>query len=165
MVWPEEFRRNAPAEHNYVPPETDDGSGGSPDENALKGQVREGIGIKEERSPPASDAQAKLETAPVAPALARETEKRGTRLPPSWMPGEALLDWAQRECPSVDVNRETAKFCDYWAGAPGSKGVKTDWDATWRNWMRKAGEGGQRRSPTARDDATMRAVRGILGRD
>jgi phage terminase Nu1 subunit (DNA packaging protein) len=28
-------------------------------------------------------------------------------------------------------------FVDYWIAQPGQKGVKTDWDATWRNWMRR----------------------------
>ena len=28
------------------------------------------------------------------------------------------------------------KFKDYWIAQPGQKGVKLDWDATWRNWVR-----------------------------
>lgn len=35
---------------------------------------------------------------------------------------------------------ELAKFRDYWAALPGQKGVKTDWPATWRNWVRRAAE-------------------------
>ena len=34
--------------------------------------------------------------------------------------------------------REHQIFGDYWRAQPGQKGVKLDWDATWRNWMRKA---------------------------
>ena len=40
----------------------------------------------------------------------------------------------------VDPVREAAKFADYWRGVPGQKGVKRDWDATWRNWVRRAGD-------------------------
>lgn len=29
------------------------------------------------------------------------------------------------------------EFRDYWIAQPGQKGVKTDWDATWRNWVRR----------------------------
>ncbi len=29
---------------------------------------------------------------------------------------------------------------DYWRSQPGQKGVKVDWRATWRNWMRTAME-------------------------
>lgn len=38
------------------------------------------------------------------------------------------------------INAEMDKFCDYWNGVPGQKGVKLDWPATWRNWMRKVKE-------------------------
>jgi hypothetical protein len=27
-------------------------------------------------------------------------------------------------------------FCDYWKGRPGAGGLKLDWDATFRNWIR-----------------------------
>lgn len=59
----------------------------------------------------------------------RET-KRATRLPDDWHPrAEDGLD-----------NLELAKFRDYWKAVPGQKGVKLDWDATWRNWLRTAGK-------------------------
>ena len=35
---------------------------------------------------------------------------------------------------------EVAKFRDYWQARAGSQGVKLDWDATARNWMRTAAE-------------------------
>jgi hypothetical protein len=37
-----------------------------------------------------------------------------------------------------EIRREADRFRDYWRGMPGQKGVKADWDATWRNWVRKA---------------------------
>lgn len=48
-------------------------------------------------------------------------------------------DWAHGELHlSVeDINWEWNKFRDWWAAASGQKGVKSDWFATWRNWMRK----------------------------
>ncbi|MEJ4100898.1 hypothetical protein V5S96_11100 [Corynebacterium mastitidis] len=33
---------------------------------------------------------------------------------------------------------EHRQFADYWAAATGQKATKLDWDATWRNWMRRA---------------------------
>jgi len=33
---------------------------------------------------------------------------------------------------------EANKFRDYWKSQPGQKGVKLDWQATWRNWCRNA---------------------------
>ncbi|WIE60750.1 hypothetical protein DEI97_013470 [Curtobacterium sp. MCLR17_032] len=43
----------------------------------------------------------------------------------------------QLEAPGIDFQAEHPSFVDYWIAQPGQKGVKTDWDATWRNWMRR----------------------------
>ena len=60
----------------------------------------------------------------------RTDKARGSRLPDDWHPrAEDGLD-----------NLELAKFRDYWKAVPGQKGVKLDWDATWRNWLRTAGK-------------------------
>jgi hypothetical protein len=75
-----------------------------------------------------------------------ETEtRRGTRLPEPFTVTREMVDWCRRECPEVDGRRETEAFTDYWRAQPGVKGRKTDWAATWRNWMRRTG-----RSPSAR---------------
>lgn len=67
--------------------------------------------------------------------------RRGKRLPDGWQPNPELLAWTSTECPAIDPVYETEKFTDYWRSQAGAKGRKTDWDATWRNWMRKAAEG------------------------
>ncbi len=64
--------------------------------------------------------------------------KRGTRLPEGWQPDESLIAQMRSECPSVDLRKEHAVFVDYWCAQPGQRGVKLDWPATWRNWMRRA---------------------------
>ena len=64
----------------------------------------------------------------------------GTRLPENWTPPNDAIDAMRAECPSVDLRTEYAKFVDYWRGVPGAKGRKTDWVATWRNWIRRANE-------------------------
>lgn len=64
--------------------------------------------------------------------------KRGTRLPDGWTPDAELIEQMRLECPTVDLRAEHRVFTDYWVAQPGQKGVKTDWDATWRNWMRRA---------------------------
>jgi len=48
--------------------------------------------------------------------------------------------WFAANCPGVNGRDEHAKFCDYWRAQPGAKGRKSDWPATWRNWMRRAAE-------------------------
>jgi hypothetical protein len=70
-------------------------------------------------------------------------DARGARIPDDWTPSSELIDSMRREgIPDELARRELPKFCDYWAGAAGAKGRKADWDATWRNWLRRAAEGG-----------------------
>lgn len=45
----------------------------------------------------------------------------------------------------AQVERIAEKFADYWRQQPGVKGRKSDWSATWRNWIRTETE----RSPPA----------------
>ena len=49
-------------------------------------------------------------------------------------------DWKPKEFEGESVELE--KFRDWARSAPGQKGVKADWDATWRNWMRRVREQG-----------------------
>ncbi|KIA63033.1 hypothetical protein FG87_21970 [Nocardia vulneris] len=51
-----------------------------------------------------------------------------------------MIRQMREECPSVDLRAEHAKFVDHWKSQPGSRGCKADWTATWRNWIRRAGE-------------------------
>lgn len=65
---------------------------------------------------------------------------KGTRLSGDWTLPKSWGVWAIDEggLPEPDVRQEASKFRDYWIGVSGSKGVKLDWQATWRNWIRKA---------------------------
>ena len=62
--------------------------------------------------------------------------KRGSRLPQDWFLTKAMGDWATQERPDLDVRQVADQFKDYWVAQAGQKGVKLDWDATWRNWVR-----------------------------
>jgi uncharacterized protein YdaU (DUF1376 family) len=68
---------------------------------------------------------------------------RGTRLPPDWRPSELLSAWAAKERPDLDVDAVVAKFRDWWISKPGKGGLKLDWDATFRNWVRDEDQGRQ----------------------
>jgi hypothetical protein len=60
---------------------------------------------------------------------------KGSRLQIETLP----LEWnefAHKERPDLDPQKTFAGFRDYWIATPGSKGVKADWFATWRNWVR-----------------------------
>lgn len=66
-------------------------------------------------------------------------KKKGTRLPDDWFLPMEWGRWAVQEGYDHDqIKIEADKFKDYWHGVPGSKGVKLNWLATWRNWMRNS---------------------------
>ncbi|AQX30799.1 DUF1376 domain-containing protein [Bartonella schoenbuchensis] len=68
----------------------------------------------------------------------RSGDKRGCRIPEDFEPD---YDFAIQEgLPPERVKIEIAKFRDYWKGKSGQGATKTDWPATWRNWVRKAVE-------------------------
>ncbi|WP_343358226.1 DUF1376 domain-containing protein [Bartonella schoenbuchensis] len=68
----------------------------------------------------------------------RSGDKRGCRIPEDFEPD---YDFAIQEgLPPERVKIEIAKFRDYWKAKSGQGATKTDWPATWRNWVRKAVE-------------------------
>jgi uncharacterized protein YdaU (DUF1376 family) len=62
--------------------------------------------------------------------------KKGSRLSQDWFLSKSMGDWATQERPDLDVRQVAEQFKDYWIAQAGQKGVKLDWDATWRNWVR-----------------------------
>ncbi len=71
------------------------------------------------------------------------------RCPRTFEVTEVMRQWASTEAPGIDVDLETAKLMDHEFGS-----ARTDWVATWRNWMRKAAElpSRGRARPGPRDD-------------
>lgn len=66
----------------------------------------------------------------------RAERSRGSRLPPDWTPDAEQIAFCRAERPDLDPAATAARFVDYWIAQPGAKGVKVDWTATWRNWVR-----------------------------
>ena len=64
--------------------------------------------------------------------------KRGTRLQTIFVVTDEMAKWAKDKYPLVDIDTQTDAFIDYWTSQPGQKGVKSDWVATWRNWIRNS---------------------------
>jgi DNA-binding transcriptional ArsR family regulator len=79
---------------------------------------------------------------PATANLKLQKSDRGTRIPDPFMLTPSMRTWAEEEdlSPIVDLNLETKKFVDYYRGVAGQKGLKRDWTATWRNWIRGAFE-------------------------
>lgn len=73
-------------------------------------------------------------------AQARPARKRATRIPDEWEPDRDVIEAMRTECPYVDLQAEHRKFVDYWKSKAGQNATKADWNATWRNWIRRAHE-------------------------
>lgn len=66
---------------------------------------------------------------------------RGSRLPLDWKPSQGDFDYAgEYGLEGYALERIVERFKNYWASAAGSKGVKLDWSATWRNWVSNEAE-------------------------
>lgn len=83
-----------------------------------------------------------LPLAPMTPdsPLSTNIHQRGCRLWHTWELDQSHIDAALgiREIDLDELKRVADEFKDYWVSVPGSKGVKLDWMATWRNWVRRA---------------------------
>ena len=78
-----------------------------------------------------------IERTPTAiAAVPQPNAASGSRLPSGWTPDPESLS---TENPDL-AQAELAKFRDYWSSSPGAQGRKADWQATWRNWLRRAAE-------------------------
>lgn len=62
-----------------------------------------------------------------------------TEIDESFEVSDKLRKWAGEEVPQVEIDRETGRFVDHHL-ARGNQ--FKDWDAAWRNWMRRAPEWG-----------------------
>lgn len=83
--------------------------------------------------------ETETETETITTSTARET--RGTRITNDWKPTAALVEWQRGQGISdLLARRELPKFIDFWLGKAGQAGLKRDWPATWRNWLRTAAE-------------------------
>ena len=68
--------------------------------------------------------------------LPKEKKQRGSRLPTDFVLHDEWVAFCQQERPDLNVHKTFDAFKDYWIAKAGSGGVKLDWFATWRNWIR-----------------------------
>lgn len=66
-------------------------------------------------------------------------KKTGTRIPDDWRPSEEDDTFAASQgLVKSQIDFEADKFRDFWISKSGKDGVKLDWPATWRNWIRNS---------------------------
>lgn len=61
---------------------------------------------------------------------------RGTRLDPLFPFPPEWAEFCKEKRPDLVPREVFESFRDYWIAKAGQAGVKLDWDATWRNWVR-----------------------------
>ena len=75
------------------------------------------------------------------PASMPRSNGKGTRIPEPFVVDEAMKDWAvDRGYTAEWCMQQTERFINYWTAKPGKDGTKSDWRATWRNWILKAAD-------------------------
>jgi len=62
--------------------------------------------------------------------------QRGSRLANDWVLSNEWEYWANKERPDLNAIQVADQFKDFWCAKAGKDGVKLDWAATWRNWVR-----------------------------
>lgn len=73
---------------------------------------------------------------------------KGSRLPDDWQPTDEMIAYCKTKRPDLDYKEVAENFRDWWIAQPGQKGVKRDWSATWRTWVR-----GERRTGKVKQTA------------
>ena len=66
----------------------------------------------------------------------QDKNKRGSRLPQDFFFPKEWCDFLVEQRPELNAQKTFDQFKDYWIAQAGQKGVKLDWFATWRNWVR-----------------------------
>jgi hypothetical protein len=62
---------------------------------------------------------------------------KASRLPTDFEIPVDWKQWARSQRSDIDVDMEAESFRDYWSSKGGKEACKTDWQATWRNWVRR----------------------------
>jgi hypothetical protein len=95
------------------------------------------------------------------PLPGARTPRRGsaahaqTRIAEDFALDDSMRSWSAENTPSINIDRETANFIDYWRSTSRNP-TKTDWLATWRKWMR----GEQTKAEQFRGQSNGRPVNG-----
>ena len=101
-------------------------------------------------------------------AVLPRAKRSATRIPEDFGLTPEREAYAVKNLPRVDAPALMEAFRDHWKAASGPKARKTDWDATWRTWVRNANQFGypmvaaaaQHAAPQIRFDANGRQIGG-----
>jgi len=85
---------------------------------------------------------------------------RGSRLSTDFCLTEEWKDFCQQDRPDLNPSKVFETFKDYWVAKAGQQGIKLDWFATWRNWVRS-----QNQAPVNKADQVFTTVPSRFERD
>lgn len=71
-------------------------------------------------------------------------------MPEGWTPSAETQEWSKAQGVTDPTGQILSEFVDYWRAVPGAKGVKLDWDATFRNRVRQVAQRSPARGPVPR---------------
>lgn len=121
---------------------------------------------KENNEPPMPPGIANTSTAtPTATPRKKESARpsgRGARLPDGWKPSDQGREFAEVLLGEEGALIEFDKFSDYWRGLSGGRAIKSDWEATWRNWCRRSSE--YRGKPDGNSKSLTAAADRLIGK-
>lgn len=66
----------------------------------------------------------------------KKERTKGSRLSTDFELPDSWTEFCQTERPDLNPQKVFDSFKDYWVAKAGAAGVKLDWQATWRNWVR-----------------------------
>jgi len=90
--------------------------------------------------PTQSDSNATHNTLPITHNTVVK-QNRGSRLQADFCLTDDWKEFCRTERSDLDPQKVFDGFKDYWIAKPGQQGVKLDWLATWRNWVRNQKQG------------------------
>lgn len=101
------------------------------------------------RASRSSSGDVRANTARTHPEPVPTGRTRGTRIPDDFAVTPEMRSWANAHGLGwLDLDAITDAFRDYWIAQPGQRGVKIDWIATWRNWIRREAQRSGRTAAT-----------------
>lgn len=102
------------------------------------------------------------------PTPTKAKAPRATRLPADWQLPAEWESWALAEHPSwtrEGVRHVADRFRDYWLAQGGANARKVDWQATWRNWVRREKSPGLGFAPATANPAPMNRQEALEARN
>jgi len=127
-------------------------SGGTPTSGRTYKAERQDVGVRQTILEPTTPT-AEVGSGEVGARKRAAAPSRGTRIPDDFHITKEMWQWGNDNFPHLDGESQTEAFVDYWKSVPGAKGMKVDWIATWRTWIRRAAE----RQPAANGHAVIAA--------